>query len=479
MTSNGNHSYGSMGKSNGSTLSENSALLADKRRNSSMDAPSLKNFVGYVEHGKSLDTEPGKVESPESKKARNKLLRATMICFSFMLLEIAGGYIAGSLAIMTDAAHLLSDVAGFLISLFALYLGNRKATPILSFGFKRAEIVGAILSVMLIWFLTGVLLWEAVLRTKSILNHTREEFVDGKIMTIVAIVGLFANMTLLFVLGHDHGHSHFGGGHGHAHDGHDDDHHDDHGHAHDHGHSHGSAPKPKKQVEDHGHSHDHGHAHSHGHDDHDDDHHSHDEVRLPITGTKGANAPKAHNINVTAAYVHAIGDLIQSAGVCIAGILIWIFPGETHPTVQLADPIVTFLFSIMVLMSTYNILKTSLNVLMEGVPDGYDPLRIARELVAIEGVIDVHHLHIWSLTVGEPSLSVHIVVDNNTDMEQALWHAQHVLRENKISHSTVQTERRVGDAICETEDGCDLSCDRYALNCAKNGACYDNAGLLN
>ena len=81
-----------------------------------------------------------------------------------MTVELVGGYISGSLAIMTDAAHLASDVSGFVVSLFALYLAERKATITLSYGFKRAEIIGAILSIIIIWFLTGVLLLEAYVR---------------------------------------------------------------------------------------------------------------------------------------------------------------------------------------------------------------------------------------------------------------------------------------------------------------------------
>ena len=69
---------------------------------------------------------------------------------------------AGSLAIMTDAAHLASDISGFMVSLFAIYLAERKPTKTLSYGFKRAEIIGALLSIIIIWFLTGMLLWEAI-----------------------------------------------------------------------------------------------------------------------------------------------------------------------------------------------------------------------------------------------------------------------------------------------------------------------------
>ena len=73
-----------------------------------------------------------------------------------MTAEIIGGYMSGSLAIMTDAAHMLSDVAGFLISYFAIYMGNRPASFHMSFGYHRAEVLGALASILLIW---GLLVW--------------------------------------------------------------------------------------------------------------------------------------------------------------------------------------------------------------------------------------------------------------------------------------------------------------------------------
>jgi len=167
------------------------------KMSSTMMSPSLSDFVDYVEHGNS-EVETSKAEPAESRQARMKLLKATGICFCFMVVEVIGGYLAGSLAIMTDAAHLLSDVAGFVISIFALYLANRRPTAHLSYGFKRAEIVGALLSVLLIWFLTGVLIWEAFLRTRGIIQGTRNGMVDGKFMFVIAVIGLLCNLGKCF-----------------------------------------------------------------------------------------------------------------------------------------------------------------------------------------------------------------------------------------------------------------------------------------
>ncbi|CAK4826902.1 unnamed protein product [Aphanomyces euteiches] len=109
-------------------------------------------------------------------EAQRKLEWACLFCVVFMVVELLGGYFAGSLAIMSDAAHLLSDVLSFFLSLFALYLSKRPATASMPFGYKRAEAIGALASIIVIWMLTIGLVWAAVQRilalTKSPSPHT-------------------------------------------------------------------------------------------------------------------------------------------------------------------------------------------------------------------------------------------------------------------------------------------------------------------
>jgi zinc transporter 2 len=117
--------------------------------------------------------------------------------------EVVGGIYAHSLAILTDAAHLLSDLAGFLISIFAIWLSTKSPTSRLSFGFHRAEILGALTSVLIIWLVTGVLVYEAINRMLT------PENVDGRLMFILAASGLGVNVLMGVVLYKSgHGHSH-------------------------------------------------------------------------------------------------------------------------------------------------------------------------------------------------------------------------------------------------------------------------------
>ncbi|VDO68885.1 unnamed protein product [Heligmosomoides polygyrus] len=132
-----------------------------------------------------------------------------------MICEVVGGVWAKSLAIVTDAAHLLTDFASILISLFSLYIATKPPSQRMSFGFHRAEVLGAFFSVFLIWIVTGVLVVLAILR---IVNADYE--IDATIMAITATIGVLVNLVmgaLLYFGGHAH--SHGGGDHGHAHPG--------------------------------------------------------------------------------------------------------------------------------------------------------------------------------------------------------------------------------------------------------------------
>ncbi|KAM7308202.1 proton-coupled zinc antiporter SLC30A2-like [Ixodes scapularis] len=123
--------------------------------------------------------------------ARRRLICASILCLSFMLFEVVGGILANSLAIATDAAHLLTDFASFMISLFSLWMAGRPATKRLSFGWYRAEVIGALTSVIMIWAVTGVLVYMAILRMIN-----KEYNIQADIMLISATVGVIVNVIM-------------------------------------------------------------------------------------------------------------------------------------------------------------------------------------------------------------------------------------------------------------------------------------------
>ncbi|KYO29277.1 zinc transporter 8 [Alligator mississippiensis] len=140
----------------------------------------------------------------EQCQATRKLCAASVICLIFMIAEITGGWIAGSLAVMSDAAHILVDLTSFLISLFSLWLSSKPPTKQLTFGWHRAEILGALMSMVIIWMVTGVMTYLASLR----LLHPNYE-IEATVMLITSGCAVIANIIISLTLHQaGHGHSH-------------------------------------------------------------------------------------------------------------------------------------------------------------------------------------------------------------------------------------------------------------------------------
>nr|XP_009911907.1 PREDICTED: zinc transporter 8 [Haliaeetus albicilla] len=140
----------------------------------------------------------------EQHQARRKLCVASVICIFFMIAEVTGEYIAGSLAVITDAAHILVDLTSFLISLFSLWLASKPPTKQLTFGWHRAEILGALMSMVIIWMVTGVLTYLASMR----LLHPDYD-IDATVMLITSACAVLVNILLSLILHQTgHGHSH-------------------------------------------------------------------------------------------------------------------------------------------------------------------------------------------------------------------------------------------------------------------------------
>lgn len=354
-------------------------------------------------------------DAKERSASMRKLLMAVSLCVVFMTIEVFGGIKANSLAILTDAAHLLSDVAAFAISLFSLWASGWEATPRQSYGFFRIEILGALVSIQLIWLLAGILVYEAIIR---IINETSE--VNGFIMFIVAVFGLVVNIIMAFLLGHDHGHSH---GHGHDHD-------------HDHGvsHNHGMTITTHHDDRDHHHYHEEN-SKDNGHN------HAHEDLAEPLltnsSQDENKTQKKQRNINVQGAYLHVLGDSIQSIGVMIGGALIWY-----KPEWKIIDLICTLIFSVIVLGTTIKMLRNILEVLMESTPREIDATRLEKGMLEMDGVVAIHELHIWAITVGKVLLACHVKVRPEADADLVLDKVvDYIRREYNISHVTIQIER--------------------------------------
>ncbi|KAM4603082.1 putative proton-coupled zinc antiporter SLC30A4 isoform 2-T2 [Polymixia lowei] len=283
-----------------------------------------------------------KRERIKQRKVMKKLGIAAVLYFLFMIGELVGGYVANSLAIMTDALHMLTDLVGIVVSLLAIWLSAKPPTKRFTFGLHRLEVVSAGISVLLIYILTGVLLNEAVQRTVN------PDFnIDGDVMLITAAVGVAVNLVMGFLL-NQHGHLH--------------------SHGHGHGHSHGPEATSGSQP----------------------------------AGTGQRQRPHG-SLAVRAAFIHALGDLVQSVGVLIAAYIV-----RFKPEYKLADPICTYIFSILVLFTTIHIIRDTGVIILEGAPRHLDIQRIKEDLQNLDDVQSVDELNVWALTADKTAGLVHL-----------------------------------------------------------------------
>ena len=369
----------------------------------------------------------------QNKVAMFKLKIISSVCFTFMTIEFIFGYLAGSLAIMSDATHLLSDLAGFLISLFSLIVALKPADKNFTFGYHRFEVLGALASILIIWALTVWLLIAAVYRIK----HPNP--IVGFIMVCIAAGSLVFNIIMNRILAYNPVVNSMDEGMG--------------------------AIKAVNIKEE----------------NNDIINNNNEEVIMNLTKKndmnellldintdensnekKGSNSlgmnasDLEHNLKaddnpvIRAAYIHILGDMIQSTGVLLAALVIYFFQ-DTHPGVRILDPICTFGFAIVVLCITFPVSRDCFYVLLESTPRDLDIESLYNDLNSIKGVISVHDIHLWNISIGRPSIALHIICDNPNEI---LKIATQTCKNYGIKHCTIQTETLANN--CQHEEDNDI-----------------------
>ncbi|WP_087116802.1 cation diffusion facilitator family transporter [Corynebacterium urinipleomorphum] len=268
--------------------------------------------------------------------------------------ELIGGWLSGSMALMADAMHMLSDATGLIIALVAVSLGRRPVSQYATFGYRRAEVLAAAVNAVTVALISVWIVVEAVQRIG------RPEPIDTRTMIIVAVIGLVANAASAAAL----------------------------------------------------------------------------------------QAQRKQSINIEGAFLHVLVDLLGSVAVIIAGVVIAV-TGFTG-----ADLVASLIIAGLVLPRAWGLLKTSISVLLERVPDGVDPEAVGDELVALEGVDAIHDLHLWSAGGTDVLCTVHLIT--TADHGVLLDRAQGRLRELGIEHATIQIEgpgHYEHEVYCAPRDG--------------------------
>lgn len=271
---------------------------------------------------------------------QSKLLWAVAVTFVFALIEAAAGWWSGSLALLSDAGHMITDSSALGLAAFAAWLARRPPSARHSYGLVRAEVLAALFNSVLMLALIAYIVAEALSR----FNAPRP--VAGGVVMVVATIGLIINLLIGWIL------------------------------------------------------------------------------------SRGE-----HSLNSRAALLHVMGDALGSVAAIVAGTVIY-FTGWMP-----IDPILSIVVSMLILFSAYNLLREALHVLMEGVPAHIQLPQVGQDLAAIEGVLRVHDLHVWTLSSGTIALSAHLEIATLANWPEILVRARERMESlHNIRHTTLQPE---------------------------------------
>ena len=268
------------------------------------------------------------------------LVIAVALTSGYALVELAGGLWSGSLALLADCGHLLTDAAALLFSLAANKVAQRPPSERHSFGLARAEVIAAFVNSLALLTVVAWLLVEGVERVRHPVR------VNGGAVLAIAAIGLIVNLSVAWVL-----------------------------------------------------------------------------------------SRHRDNLNMRAALLHVLGDLLGSVAALVAGAVI-VLTGYT-----VVDPLLSMLVSGLILRSTLGVLKESTLVLLDSVPSGVEFQEVGKALARIDGVRSVHDLHVWSMVPGRHAVSAHVLVERIERWPHVLREARRVLaRDFGINHVTLQPE---------------------------------------
>ena len=283
----------------------------------------------------------------------SKMVFTVVLNLTITAAQIVGGIISGSLALISDAIHNLSDSVSIILAWFAQVLSRKPSTLKSTFGYKRAEILAAFINSVALIIISVYLIYEAVNRMLY------PKPVDAKWMFWLGLLGLIANGISVLILERE----------------------------------------------------------------------------------------KNKNINLKAAYLHLLGDALTSLAVIVGAVLIWFF------NVIWIDAAVTILIGIYLLVHTWKLLKESVTILMQMTPADFDISKVELRLKMIEGLKNVHHIHVWNLTDKLLHFECHLRLDNDlkiSETEDIFEQAKKILKnEFDIEHVTIQFEYGGKDKGCE------------------------------
>ena len=259
---------------------------------------------------------------------------------AYVAVEAAVGLWVGSLGLLSDAGHNLSDAFSLLLSLFAFKMAQRRSTARFTYGYRKSTVLVSLLNAVILLVAVGAIVIEAVHKLNS------PETVSGAAISWTAGVGIAVNGLTAWLL----------------------------------------------------------------------------------------MRSQKHDLNVKGAFLHMLMDTLVSAGVVVSGIII-MFTGWT-----VVDSIISLIIAAVILVSTWKLLRESLFLSLDAVPEGIDTERIESAVSAAEGVAGVHHVHIWAMSTTENAATMHVRIESAAQLESVKHRIKEILHKNGITHSTIEFE---------------------------------------
>jgi len=317
-----------------------------------------------------------------------------MLCMtiSYAFIELIFGLMIGSITLQSDAFHMLADSIALTIGLIAKYMGSHHiASNKATFGYKRAEIVGAAMNSI---FLLASCLFITINAVERLFDYKDTEIRENFWLLFgVASGGLLINIIGIFMF-----------------------------------HSHG--------------------GHDHSHEDHKHEDHNHEDK------TQSEATKKAKNLNDHGVFLHIMGDFLGSIVVIAMSIVVKLVDDDR---VLLVDPICSLIVVALISTTTVKLLKKSVKILMQIVPDNYDVADIISNVEKLDGVVKVHEFYLWSLDTDVIMCSAHVIVKNiNGDITDKIKLSLH---NDQIHSSTIQLE--VNDTTNNNGECHDIVCGEH------------------
>jgi cobalt-zinc-cadmium efflux system protein len=280
---------------------------------------------------------------------------------AFTVFEVYAGFRAGSLALLSDAGHNFTDALALLLAAVGVYLQDRPADEVKTFGYQRAGVIAAFLNASTLIVISLFIFWEAATRI------IRPEPVNNGTMIVVAAAALVLNGTIML----------------------------------------------------------------------------------------GLHRGQKADINIRAAFIHMLGDAVGAVAIILGAVAIR-YTGWTY-----IDPVLSILLGLLIIYTAWDIIRESLNILLEGLPRGITLDSVAAAMSSVNGVLDVHDLHIWSLGSKTHALSSHVLIEDMppSESEHILARINDTLRNFGIHHSTIQFEHM---PCVVSSSGCCMTVDKTA-----------------